>query len=149
MATWDDLQGLTWAQLEGFTWGQLKELRTEQVQRYVTDVWPTLLRLTPEERHDLVQGFVEERLPVLVADGDQAMPKMYQVALELWDRFKPTTSADLAAWVAALVAAAALMGAFEGSPPEQPPTPIIINNYFPMPPQPPPGGGSGAHSQLP
>lgn len=119
MTTWDDVEQLTWAQLEGLTWDQIETLTGHQVDQYARELWPLVRSLNPEERAQLVTGFIDSTLPVLTAGGARP-PRLYEVALQVWELLKPRDRQESLAMVALLVAVIGVAHDFDSDvpPPE-------------------------------
>lgn len=119
VATWDEVEQLTWAQLEGLTWAQVEAFTGPQVEQYARDLWPLLRSLDAEERADLVTRFLDGTLPVLTA-GSARPPRLYEVALQVWELLKPRDRQESIAMVALLVAIIGVAQDFDSDvpPPE-------------------------------
>lgn len=138
MATWDDMERLTHEQAEVFTWGELERLTGEQIDTFASQVWPLLKTLSATDRQALKVGLLDGSLPPgLVADSETRYTPAEAAALSLYSTYKPKTPADMAAYLAVVVALISIIQThFKDDAPRQPPPATVIIVELPEPPRP-------------
>jgi hypothetical protein len=125
---------VTWSELERRVYLDVGELTWHEIETYTAAVWPLLRRLTADERERLRRGLLDGTLRnIEETRGRHSAPDPVEgAALRLMGRFVPKDAAQLAAYLAVLIALLSWLRGHPDPAPQPPPVTVIIHE---MPPE--------------